>query len=73
MMVESFILRIDTVDGKAYNCRQYMESGMESKFSKKLPQFIANGIWLDNRTFIPGNAIVRAEIIAGKAASFDAP
>ena len=73
MMVESFILRIYTVDGKEYNCRQYMEPGMERFFPEKLPKLLANGIWLNDRTFIPGNAIVRAEITAGKAANFDAP
>ena len=66
--MESFVLLVHTVDGQTYNVRQYMELGVERQFHKRIPKEIAGGVWVDDKTFIPGHAIVRAEIIAGKAA-----
>ena len=70
---ESLILRVHTIDGETHNIRQYVGPGVEREFCNRIPQELANGMWVDDRTFIPPNAIIRAEIIVGKAAEFPQP
>ena len=50
--------------------RLYLGAGAEAQILKRLPREIAAGVWVDEKTFIPGTAIVRAEIVVGKGAQF---
>ncbi len=68
--MESLVLKVYTIDGREYNVRQYREEGVERQFSSRIPKAIAAGVWVDESTFIPGTAIVRAEIVVGKGAEF---
>ncbi len=68
--MESMVIKVYTVDGEEHNVRLYLGAGLEAEILKRLPKEIAAGVWVDEKTFIPGTAIVRAEIIVGKGARF---
>lgn len=64
-MAESLVLKVCTVDGKEYNVRVYIE-GAKEKLYAQIPREVANGVWSsDGKTFIPGTAIARVELLAG--------
>ena len=71
--MELVILRVHTVDGESYDIPQRMEHGIETQLRNRLPQEIQGGMWPDERTFLPANAIVRVEIVRGPGAEFPGP
>jgi hypothetical protein len=72
-MPESLVLLVHTLDGQSYNVRLYTQGGSGEALMRTLPTQVANGVWADERTFIPGTAIMRVEIVAGLRAEFPRP
>ncbi len=70
LVIESLVLKVHTIDGLEYKVCIYLEAGAETQTYKRLPQEIAKGVWVDEKTFIPGTAIVRTEIVVGPDAKF---
>ena len=48
-----------------------MKTGVEREFPTRIPKEIAASVWVNKKTFIPGTAIVRAEIVVGKGSDLD--
>lgn len=61
--MESLVLRIHTVDVQNFNLRVYMQPGVPAY--KRIPDELRNGVWIDEKNFIPATAIVRAEVVIG--------
>jgi hypothetical protein len=52
--MESFVVKVHTVEGKTYNVRMYMQPGAESQTYKRLPSEVANGVWPDEKPSFQG-------------------
>lgn len=70
MTVKSLVIKVLTVDGQEYNVRVYLQAGADAEAYRRIPTELAAGAWIDEKTFIPGTAIVRAEIVVGRGVKF---
>ena len=61
-------MKVHTIDGQEHSARIYLDAGVS--VLKRLPKEVAAGMWIDEKTFIPGTAITRVEIVAGQGAQF---
>jgi hypothetical protein len=64
------VVMVHTAAGTEHKVQIDLGSGADSKVWELLPQALARGVWLNNATFIPGHAIVRADIVSGPLARF---
>lgn len=68
--MNSVVVLVHTSEGREHKVQLDLGAGAGGQVHDLLPEALARGVWLNNATFIPGHAIVRAEIVSGPLARF---